>query len=395
MQEEKTPMTKRKKWIVIGLLVSVITLVVINITVMQNKKNSSKEDWEFVSVTERKISNTKLVSGQVVPGRVETLYVDLSKGKVKRIFVKEGQKVKQGDELFSYDNSDLKIQEKQLELDKRSINLRSKHESEKLATLKKNIKKAKDEGATSDVLASLEEQLQDLQYEQQSINLEMEKNKLSAEQLKTKQKELIVYSSSSGIVQKVNTEIGKNLTQTSGVEGDPIIQIASKEPFQIEGTLTELQKGQILPDQPITVTSKAVPNKKWKGKITEVNEYPVSDESGQGISGTAGNQTQNISYYNFKATLETQADLSPGYHVSIQVELTQKKMLAIPRSSIIEKGDSKYVYVVNNNVLHKKTLTTGIGDGEWTEVIEGLTAGEKVVNNPSDRLYDGMEVKGK
>ncbi|WML41610.1 efflux RND transporter periplasmic adaptor subunit [Neobacillus sp. OS1-2] len=395
MQVEKIPTSKRKKWIVIGLIASIVTIAAINITVMQNKKNSSKEDWEFVSVTEKEISNTKLVSGQVVPGKVEALYADPSKGKVKELFVKEGQEVKQGDKLFSYDNSDMTIQEKQLELDKKSTNLRVKQGNEKMASLKKDIQKAKVEGAAADVLAPLEAQLQDLQYEQQSINLEMEKNKLAAEQLKTKQEELIVYSSASGIVQKVDTEIGENLTGATGGQGDPIMQIASKDPFRIEGTLTELQKAQILPDQPILITSKAVSNKTWKGKITEVSEYPVSSELGQGLSGAAGNQTQNISYYNFKAALETQEDLSPGYHVSIQVELTRKRMLAIPRSSIIEKEDSKFVYVVNRNKVHKKTLTIGIGDGEWTEVLEGLKAGEKVVNNPSDRLYDGMEVKGK
>ncbi|WP_242692141.1 efflux RND transporter periplasmic adaptor subunit [Bacillus sp. MM2020_4] len=395
MQVEKTPTPKRKKWIVIGLIASIVTIAAINITVMQNKKNSSKEEWEFVSVTEKEISNTKLVSGQVVPGKVEALYADPTKGKVKELFVKEGQEVKQGDKLFSYDNADMTIQEKQLELDKKSTNLRIKQGNEKMTSLKKDIQKAKAEGAAADILAPLEAQLQDLQYEQQSINLEMEKNKLSEDQLKAKQEELIVYSNASGIVQKVDTGTGNHTTQDSGVQGDPIMQIASKDPFRIEGTLTELQKAQILPDQPILITSKAVSNKTWKGKITEVSEYPVSGELGQGMAGAAGNQTQTISYYNFKAALESQEELSPGYHVSIQVELTRKKMLAIPRSSIIEKGDSKFVYVENNHALHKKTLTTGIGDGEWTEVLEGLKAGEKVVSNPSDRLYDGMEVKGK
>ncbi len=370
-------------------------IAAINITVMQNKKKGSTEDLKFVSVTEKEISNTKLVSGRIVPGNVETLYADPTKGKVNELFVKEGQEVKKGDKLFSYDNSELSIQAKQLDIDKKSTDLRNKQGNEKIASLKKEIQKAKDAGAAAEVLAPLETQLQDLQYQQQALDLEIEKNKLSAEQLKKKQDELIVYSNTTGVVQKADMEAGQNTTQQAGAGGNPIVQIASKDPFQIQGTLTELQKAQILPNQPITVTSKAVANKTWKGKITEVSEYPTSDELGQGISGAAGSQTPNISSYNFKAALESQEDLSPGYHVSLQVELTKKKMLAIPQSSIIEKGNSSYVYVVNNKKLNKQKLTTGTGDGEWTEVLKGLKAGDEVVDNPSDRLYDGMEVKGK
>lgn len=392
MELEKPSMLKRKKWLVIGLIVVVLFIAAINIILIQSKKNDSKEKLEFVTATEKEISNTKLVTGQVVPGRVESFYEDPSKGKIKEIFVKEGQDVEQGDKLFSYDHSEVTIQEKQLEIDKKSINLRLKQGNEKRALLKRDIQKAKDEGAGSDVLAPLEAQLQDLQYEQQSLNLEVEKNKLLAEQLIMQREELIVHSSTSGLVQKAS--IAGNQSQESGVQRDPILQIAAKEPFHIEGTLTELQKAQLQPNQFITITAKAVPNKSWKGKITEVSEYPVTSELGQG-AGTAGNQAQNISYYNFKATLETQEDLSPGYHVSIRVEITREQILAIPRSSIIEKEDSKFVYLVKDHTLQKRKLTTGISDGEWTEVIEGLKAGEKVVNNPADHLYDGMELNGK
>ena len=42
-------------------------------------------------MTERKLNNTKLISGQVKPGNIESFYADPAKGKVKDIEVKEGQ----------------------------------------------------------------------------------------------------------------------------------------------------------------------------------------------------------------------------------------------------------------------------------------------------------------
>ena len=116
---------------------------------------------------------------------------------------------------------------------------------------------------------------------------------------------------------------------------ESILQVASKDPFQIQGTLTELQKSQIQKDQTFTVTAKANNKKKWTGKITEVSEFPTSAEMAQ--AGGMGEATQNMSQYTYKASLDSQDGLSPGYHVSLQVNLENKKMVAVPTKSIVEK----------------------------------------------------------
>ncbi|MFD0769222.1 efflux RND transporter periplasmic adaptor subunit [Bacillus sp. CGMCC 1.60114] len=395
MQVEQIRTPKKKKWIIIGIIAFIVIIAAVNVAVMQSKKKSGTEDLKFVSVTEKEINNTKLISGRVVPGNMEMLYADSTRGKVKELFVKEGQEIEKGQKLFSYDNPELSIQIKQLEIEKKTTKMQYDQGNDKVDSLKKGIQKAKNAGADKETTDPLEAQLQEAQLQQKTAELTMEKNKLQAEELQRKQDDLIVYSSTAGIVQKVDKDVGQSSSQTAGVQGKPIIQIASKDPFQVQGTLTELQKAQIQPNQSITVTSKAVSNKTWKGKIIEVSQYPTSDEIGQSAAGTSGQTAQNISYYNFKASLDSQDGLSPGYHVAIQVELTSKKMLAVPRSSIVEKGDSPFVYVVNDKKLRKQKVTTGMSDGEWIEVLEGLKVGEKVVGNPSSTVHDGMEVKVK
>jgi HlyD family secretion protein len=51
-----------------------------------------------------------------------------------------------------------------------------------------------------------------------------------------------------------------------------------------------------------------------------------------------------------------------------------------------------FVYVVEKGKVHKKEVTTGISDGEWMEITDGVKAGDKVVKNPSSKVMDGMEV---
>lgn len=392
--EHKHMPRKKKKWIVLGIIALIFTIAAVNISVLQSKHNASTNEIQFATAALKKLNNTKLVAGQVVPGKTEIFYPDASKGQVKKLYVKEGENVTKGQKLFSYDSPDLSNQLQQLEIDKKSASIQLNQGNQKIAALQKKIQAAKNAKTAQDAINALESQLQDLQFQQQTTQLTIEKNRLQEEALHNKLNDLVVYSGINGVVQKASMDEGQS-SALSAVQTNPIVQIASKDPFVIQGTLTELQRSQIQPNQPITVSANAVSNKTWKGKMTEISTYPAASELGQSTANAGGQQTPNISYYNFKAVLDSQDGLSPGYHVSIQVNLSTKKILVIPSNSIVESGNSKYVFAVKNNKLHKRIITTGIGDGNSTEVLQGLTSGDKVVKNPSSNVYDGMDVKTK
>ncbi|MBJ7987685.1 efflux RND transporter periplasmic adaptor subunit [Bacillus cereus] len=386
-------LNKKKKWIISGVITLIVIVAAINIFVMQGKKKGEEKAnaVSFEKVTERKLNNTKLISGQVKPGNIESFYADPTKGKVKDIEVKEGQEVEKGTKLFSYDNEEINLQMKQAELDQKMATMRYDQEQKKIDSIKKEIKKAKDSGAGKEVTDPLEEQVSELEMAQKTIDLEKEKGKLQKEELSKKQKELTIYSNFTGVVQKLDKDAAQSSSQALGGQGKAFLQVASKDPFQVQGTLTELQKSQIQKDQTFTVTAKANNKKKWTGKITEVSEFPTSAEMAQ----AAGEGTQNMSQYTYKASLDSQDGLSPGYHVSLQVNLENKTMIAVPSKSIVEKGEDAFVYIEEKGKLRKQNVKKGATDGDWTEIVEGATVGQKVVKNPSDNVYDGMEVKEK
>ncbi|MGG5742143.1 efflux RND transporter periplasmic adaptor subunit [Bacillus cereus group sp. IBL03679] len=383
----------KKKWISIGVIALLIIVAAINISLMKGKeKGDEKSDVvRFEEVTERKLNNTKLISGQVKPGNIESFYADQAKGKVKDIEVKEGQEVEKGAKLFSYNNEEINLQMKQVELDQKMADMRYDQGKKKIDSLKKEIKKAKDSGAGKEVTDPMEEQVSELEMAQKTTDLEKEKGKLQKEELSKKQKELTIYSNFAGVVQKLDKDAAQSSSQALGGQGKAFLQVASKDPFQIQGTLTELQKSQIQKDQTFTVTAKANNKKKWTGKITEVSEFPTSAEMAQ--AGGMAEGTQNMSQYTYKASLDSQDGLSPGYHVSLQVNLENKKMITVPTKSIVEKDDDTFVYIEEKGKLRKQNVKKSSTDGDWTEIVEGVTVGQKVVKNPSDNVYDGMEVK--
>jgi Cu(I)/Ag(I) efflux system membrane fusion protein len=69
-----------------------------------------------------------------------------------------------------------------------------------------------------------------------------------------------------------------------------------------------------------------------------------------------------------------------GLYAESHVVAETKETLAIPRSAILSRGNGAYVYLDNGNghYVLRAVLTGRTGD-EFSEVLGGLTAGEKVV----------------
>ncbi|MDT2246297.1 efflux RND transporter periplasmic adaptor subunit [Paenibacillus larvae] len=383
---------KKKKWIIIGVASLLIIAAGINIGIMKSSnKAKTPVDVKFAEVTERNLSNTKLISGQVKPGNIERYYIDPSKGTVKEIFVKGGQEVKKEHLYFVMTQRKLICKSNRQSWIKRSSQSIT-GKIKKLDALKKEMKTAINNSAGKEVLEPLEAQVSELEMQLKTTELEKEKGSLRMDELKRKMGQFTVHSRFDGVVQNLNTSQGSS--QEIGGSAKPFLQMVSKEPLQVQGTLTELQKSQIREGQIFIATAKTAPEKTWTGKIIEVSDNPISEEMGTGLtSPETGKQT--MSSYTYKAALDTQNDLSPGFHVSLQVQLETKKGLTVPRSSVVELNHEAFVYVEEKGKLRKQMIKTGSSDKDSIEVLEGLAAGQKVVEHPSNNTYDGMEVQVK
>jgi cobalt-zinc-cadmium efflux system membrane fusion protein len=54
--------------------------------------------------------------------------------------------------------------------------------------------------------------------------------------------------------------------------------------------------------------------------------------------------------------------------------------VAIPDSAIVEEGGQPVAFVqVSGETFQKRELTLGIRDGNWVQVLSGVTEGERVV----------------
>ena len=86
--------------------------------------------------------------------------------------------------------------------------------------------------------------------------------------------------------------------------------------------------------------------------------------------------------------------LAPGMFADVVLALRQHpNALVIPPAALVSDNSSKAVFVINQNVERKVPIKTGIDDGVWVEVTEGLSGSEDVVVTGKSRLADGKPAK--
>jgi multidrug efflux system membrane fusion protein len=63
----------------------------------------------------------------------------------------------------------------------------------------------------------------------------------------------------------------------------------------------------------------------------------------------------------------------------------------IPTSAIQQNGQASFVYVIQNNIAHMRSITPGVTNGGFTQVT-GLNPGEVVADSSFDKLQDNAKV---
>lgn len=86
-----------------------------------------------------------------------------------------------------------------------------------------------------------------------------------------------------------------------------------------------------------------------------------------------------------------EGQLKPGMRVSIELS-DAITALTIPQISVVEEDGSRYAFVVENGVVHRRALTIGQVSPAYYEVLSGIREGERIVITGLNGLQDGEPV---
>ncbi|MEB7367625.1 efflux RND transporter periplasmic adaptor subunit [Staphylococcus borealis] len=360
-------MNKKLLWIIIG--VAVILLLIIAAFIAKQSITSESKDSQGYDIYTVKKETPISLEGKASPKSVKTYNNNSQIGIFVSPAVDDGQKVKQGDRLLSYDTNNSKRQQLAYKVDQAQQQINDDYQKLKQSPNNNQLQSK----LTQDQSSLNEAQQQLSQYDKQMNDS--------------------IYASFDG---KVNI---KNNEDTG--DGKPVLQLISDNP-QIKSTVTEFDVDKIKEGDKVDVTVNSN-GKKGKGKILKIDELPTSyDDSANGEEsedGASASQISNPTVNNPSGSKEGDTSkynviigdldipVRSGFSMDAKIPLETKKL---PNDVLTKDND---VFVVDrHNKVHKRDIKIYRSNGQIF-VKKGLKSGDKVIKNPKGNLNDGEKVE--
>lgn len=307
--------------------------------------------------------------GMVVSENVTEIHKDGEKT-IADVYVKEGDDVVEGQELFAYDMDQL-----QLTVDKQRLEL------EQLKATIENYKAQIEELKKGEANAWGSDKLQyTIQIQSTQIDLKEAELNLAAKEKELERSESMltnaaVVSPVTGRVTGVNENGYDNY-------GNPLafITIQQAGSFRIKGTLGELQRGGIMEGSRMKIVSRTDESQVWYGTVTLVDyESPSQGSQNDMYIGGTMDPMSASSKYPFYVELDSAEGLLLGQHVYLELDSGEEEEvsgLSVSAAFIAydEEGNA-YVWAEKNGKLEKRTVTVGEYNfmNDTIQVLEGLT----------------------
>ncbi len=215
-----------------------------------------------------------------------------------------------------------------------------------------------------------------------------------------------------GIVSYIAVRVGENVVPgIQGTAGSSILTISDMSIVTTEVKVDETDIVSIRNGQPVEVTIDAIPDKTFKGHVTEVGELAILRTSGQASMTETTANTQEARDFKVVVTLDNPPDsLRPGLSATAKIQTAQKQnVMSIPIQALAErsqkeldeakngttssnvtlaastvesasaKTDIQGVFVVRNGKAQFVPVKTGISGTTDIEITDGIHEGDVIV----------------
>jgi len=97
-----------------------------------------------------------------------------------------------------------------------------------------------------------------------------------------------------------------------------------------------------------------------------------------------------------KIDLPSSSQTRAGMYGTAEIPNGVRSAIVIPRTALVQRGSLMCVYALDGQgIAQLRTVTLGAQQGDFVEVLSGLSAGEKLVDAPSDRDLAGKRIEVK
>ena len=326
-------------------------------------------------------------AGSVEPQETREYKLDGDR-KVKKCYVREGDIVKAGQRLFTYDTT-----EDESKLEQARIDLERLQNTEDTSEAKKaELEKQKAQANTP------EKQLQVLTAENElkQNELDQKSKKKEIEQLEDQIKNATVNCDMDGVVKSVNDQ--SDSSEMMANSESAYITLLKLGTYRVKAEANEQNIREIYNGERMLVFSRVDTKQYWSGAISQIKTDQGRDDNDSQNSYGYGDNSSGSTNYPFYVELDNSDGLMLGQHVYLEQDLGQanaKSGLWLEDYYIAEEEDgTHYVWAASSdNKLEKRTVELGEADEALMQhqIVSGLTTDDYICQ-PQDSLTEGLPV---
>ncbi len=294
------------------------------------------------------------VSGNVaaLPNR-DAKVAALVGGRIARVLVGEGDRVRAGQPLAELENAPLKDQELQAEA--AVVQARANLENARLAA-------QRNESLLQRGIASRKE-VEDSRTQLAVNEATLRQVEATLSNAKTQLARSVVRSPFEGVI--VHRFLGAG-EQVDGTSSQPIVEIAQLDTLELLGNVPASRLSEVRAGEEFTFQSDAVPDTNLKARVVAI--LPAVDPA-------TNNGTVRIRIDNRAHRLKL------GTFLSVQLPVKQKRpRLIVPRQAIYpDENGEPHVYRVNGDEATFVAVQVGLQTNDQAEILAGVQEGDTIV----------------
>jgi HlyD family secretion protein len=296
-------------------------------------------------------------------------------GRIEVLAVREGDKVKKGQLLMKLWNDDQQAQSAlaltQVETARKRVTeactvaANAEREAERQNALFKQgfVSGSRDEQARAEAQAR--------RAGCDAAKADVSQTLARVKSTQVEQNRTVLYAPFAGTVAKIVGEVGEYSTPSPpGVPTPPAIDLIDDSCVYVRAPMDEVDAPKISAGQPVRISFDALPKQTFPGTVKRVAPYVSAVEK----------QARTV---DIEATLDA-AHAPPrllvGYSADVEVVLAvREQVVRVPTSALQEGG--RVLLAAPDGTLQERQIKTGLANWEFTEVLDGLAAGDKVVTS--------------
>jgi membrane fusion protein, multidrug efflux system len=159
--------------------------------------------------------------------------------------------------------------------------------------------------------------------------------------------------------------------------GTPLLTVEDTGHFRLEASVPAHSLGMVRIGQPVPVS---IGSLQIQGRVVEI--VPAADS--------------NTRTFTVKVELPGSCDCQSGQYGKAEISTGEQNRLLVPRDALVSRGELEGLFVVNSQgIAQYQLVKTGRVLGDQVEILSGLADGERIAVSKVDRLSDGMRVETK